>query len=196
MHKGEIEKLKKEIKRLQKLAYRDELTGLYNRRGFKDAAGNVIAAVIGPRTNRLRNKRKSFLVQNFGLIIFDVDNFKKFNDVYGHLVGDVVLKNIGRIILKNVRDIDIVARWGGEELVIGLVGAAENDSFRAAEKIRRAIESGRFVHAGQRLKLTVSGGVADLVRIGNFADLFSAADKALYRAKKLGKNRIFRYSEL
>lgn len=193
---NQIRKLQAEIRRLRNLAYRDELTGLYNRRGFKDAVGKAITAVIGSRTNRLRNKRKSFLVQNFGLIAFDIDNFKKFNDTYGHLAGDAVLKNLSRLISKNVRDVDVVARWGGEEIIVGLVGAAESDSFRVAEKIRRTIERKPFIHAGRRLNLTVSGGVADLAKIGDFTTLFNAADRALYRAKKLGKNRIARYSQL
>ncbi|KKU91191.1 MAG: hypothetical protein UY23_C0003G0029 [Candidatus Jorgensenbacteria bacterium GW2011_GWA1_48_11] len=193
MTRTEIQKLKKEIKRLKELAYKDELTGLFNRHGFKEEARKFVSAVV--RFGRT-NKRKSFLVKNFGLIVFDIDDFKKLNDAYGHLAGDLVLKSLSRFISRRVRDSDIVARWGGEEIIVGLVGASESDAFGVAENIRRGIAGKELNYNRRKINLSVSGGVADMVKIGDFEKLFDRADKALYRAKKLGKNRIILYSDL
>ena len=193
MTRTEIQKLKKEIKRLKELAYKDELTGLFNRHGFKEEARKFVSAVV--RFGRT-NKRKSFLVKNFGLIVFDIDDFKKLNDAYGHLAGDLVLKSLSRIISRRVGDSDIVARWGGEEIIVGLVGASESDAFGVAENIRRGIAGKELNYNRRKINLSVSGGVADMVKIGDFEKLFDRADKALYRAEKLGKNRIILYSDL
>src|ERR1051325_2878685 len=108
-------RLIKEIERLKLLAYKDELTGLVNRRGFKEEAEKFISEVMREKG---KEHRKSFAIRNFGLIIFDVDNFKKINDTYGHPAGDEALKFLGKKVVGRVRDIDIVGRWGGEELVV------------------------------------------------------------------------------
>lgn len=194
MNKTQVQKLQKEIKRLKELAYKDELTGLFNRHGFKEEAQKFVSAVT--ELGKSNNKRKSFLVKNFALIIFDIDNFKNFNDSYGHLAGDLVLKSLSRFISKQVRDSDIVARWGGEEIIVGLVGASENDAFGVADKIRQGIADKKLNYDKRKINMTVSGGAADMTKIGDFEKLFGRADKALYRAKKLGKNRIVRYSDL
>ncbi|MEK9150967.1 MAG: GGDEF domain-containing protein [Patescibacteria group bacterium] len=193
----EIQRLKKEIERLKEAAYKDELTRLYNRRGFKSEAEKFLKEIAAFK--KYPNKRESFLVKNFGLIVFDIDNFKKFNDQYGHPAGDEVLKKLSGLILERIRDIDLAARWGGEEIVVGLVGASEKDAFNIAEDIREKLTRQKFNWQGEKLGFTVSGGVADFdedKKLKNFDELFDLADKALYAAKERGKNRIVKSSDL
>jgi len=172
-----IKKLEKEIKKLRELAYKDELTKLYNRHGFKE-------------------KRKKSSIKDFSLIVFDIDNFKKLNDKHGHPAGDEALKFLSNLILKRVRDIDVVARWGGEEIIVGLIGASENNAYNVADDIREKLEKNKLIYHRQKISFTVSGGVADFDKNKDFEHLFHCADRALYKAKKMGKNRIVRYTDL
>lgn len=187
----EIKKLKKEIQKLKELAYKDELTGLYNRRGFKEEAEKFIKEVISFK--KFPKRRKTFLLKNFSLVIFDIDNFKKLNDVYGHQAGDEALKILSKLILERVRDIDLVSRWGGEEIILGLVGADENDAYKIADDIREKISKTKFKWGRKNLSFTISGGAADFNRAKNFEELIRKVDEALYQAKKEGKNRIIKY---
>lgn len=191
--KDAIQRLKNEIKKLKELAYKDELTNLFNRRGFKEGAEKFIKEVISFR--QYPEKRKSLLVKNFSLVIFDIDNFKKFNDYYGHQAGDQVLKILSKLILERVRDIDVVARWGGEEIILGLVGANENDAFHVAEDIRKKVAETKFKWRKKTLRFTISGGVAGSGGVKKFDDLFLRADQALHQAKKEGKNLIIKSKE-
>ncbi len=185
-----INQLKKEIKRLKELVYKDELTKLYNRRGFKEEADKFIHEVI--TSKKYQEKRKSFLIKNFSLIVFDIDNFKKLNDTYGHEAGDQALRLISQLILERVREVDIVARWGGEEIIVGLVGASETDAFKIADDIREKIERMKLKWRGKVIKFTINGGVASFDKIKKFEELFRQADKSLYEAKNSGKNIIFK----
>lgn len=189
-----IEELEEETKRLKELAYKDELTELYNRHGFKEESTKFINEVIGYLRNPAR--RKDFLVRNFSLVIFDIDNFKKINDTYGHQAGDVILKLVSKIIKERVRDIDMVARWGGEEIIIGLVGSEEVNAYQIADDIRKKIEEAKVDWNGKTIKFTVSGGVASLLGAEDFDTLFHNADEALYEAKQAGKNKIVKASDL
>lgn len=178
--------LEAEIKRLKELAYKDELTGLFNRRGSKKESQKFIKEVVAYKN--VKEKRESFIVSNFSIIVFDIDNFKKINDKHGHTAGDRALKNLAKLIQERVRAIDLVARWGGEELVVGLVGADEKDAFNIADDIREKVE--------KNFNFTVSGGVAAFDHARNFEELFEKADKALYKAKRSGKNKIIKFSDL
>lgn len=178
--------LEKELKRLRELAYKDELTGLFNRRGFKEESARFLAEVT--KFRKQPERRESFVVKNFGLILFDIDNFKKLNDTYGHEAGDKALQKLAAIIAERVREIDIVSRWGGEEIIVGLVGAAERDAYNIAESIREKVK--------KETKFTVSGGVVSFDEAHNFDKLFELADKALYKAKNSGKNKIIKASSL
>jgi len=213
-----IEKLEKEIRKLQKLAYKDELTKLYNRHGFKGESEKVINQVTAFLKHK--DKRKSLIIKNFSLIIFDLDNFKNLNDTYGHQAGDEALKFFSNLVSERVRGIDSVARWGGEEIVVGLTGADEKDACMVAEGIREKLESSHFIYKKKKIKLTVSGGVASLDKTlrqvrrahrkrsqdealrltqdktGDFEKIFLHADRALYRAKDSGKNNIIKWSDL
>lgn len=183
-----LKQLQKEIDRLKKLAYRDELTGLYNRHGFKEESEKFIQEVVEFKKNPER--RKSFLVKNFSLVIFDIDNFKKLNDTNGHQAGDKALAILGELLRKTVRSVDIVARWGGEEIVLGLVGASNDEAFEIADNIRKKIAENSFKWGRKTISFTVSGGVACLENAGDFETVFACADKALYKAKHNGKNQI------
>ena len=187
-------KLKEEIKRLKESAYKDELTKLYNRRGFKEEAEKFLKEAVA--FQKYPGRRERFLVKNFALAVFDIDNFKRLNDVYGHQAGDEALKILGKLILARIRDIDVAARWGGEEFILGLIGANENDAYNIADDIREKIAETKFKYGKKNLKFTVSGGVADFNQTKNFEDLFKLADKAMYKAKKQGKNKIIKSSEI
>jgi diguanylate cyclase (GGDEF)-like protein len=189
-----IKQLEKEIKKLKELVYKDELTKLYNRRGFKEEAEKFISQIIASK--KYQEKRKSFFIKNFSLIVFDIDDFKKLNDEYGHPAGDEGLKLFSNLILERVRNIDVVARWGGEEIIIGLVGASENDAYNIADDIREKLEKKELIYHRQKIKFTVSGGVASFEEAKDFDHLFDCTDKALYKAKRTGKNKIIKHSDL
>lgn len=195
----ELKKLKQElyrkdleIRELKSLVNKDSLTGLSNRRGFEEEVRHLVKDVIFAKENP--EARKHFYIDSISIIFFDIDNFKKFNDTYGHKTGDQVLKQISQIISQKVRSIDFVGRWGGEELVVALIGSHEEDAYLKAEEIRRAIKS-RVKIKGE--KVTVSIGIAELKSKLDFEDLIKQADKAMYAAKKeRGKDNVVRFSEI
>jgi diguanylate cyclase (GGDEF)-like protein len=161
-------------KELEVLSVTDRLTGLFNRRKLDEVLDEEL----------IRCRR--YAVQ-FAAILMDIDHFKHVNDTHGHAVGDVVLKEMGRIARESTRDADALARYGGEEFVIvcrhsTLVGAVET-----AERIREAIAKHFFPVAGH---LTASFGVAACCEDDTAATLLERADAALYRAKALGRNRV------
>lgn len=180
---SEIQKLRKEVERLQKFAHHDELTGLLNRHGFREDAEKFLGIL-----SQDQKRRKSFMLQNFGLVIFDIDYFKRLNDAYGHAAGDEALRLFAKIVKERIRDIDLAGRWGGEEIVLGLVGASARDAFKVAEDIRKNLLEHSFNYKRKRISFTVSAGVADAKTSKNLNTLLDAADKALYKAKKIGRN--------
>lgn len=182
----QIEELKTEIEKLKTLTNKDELTGLLNRRGFKEEAGQFLSEVSSFKDHPER--RSSMVIKDFSLIIFDIDDFKKINDTHGHQVGDRALQFLSKLILDRSREIDLVARWGGEEIIVGLPGADIEDAFNFAEDVRKKLESSEG-----EVKFTVSGGVAGFHEAGDFERLFKNADTALYEAKSSGKNKITKY---
>lgn len=195
----EIQKLKKElyqkdleIKELKSLATKDPLTSLNNRRGFEEEVRRLIRDLVFTKENP--EARKHFYIDSISIIFFDIDNFKKLNDTYGHKIGDQVLQQISQIIRQKVRNIDFIGRWGGEEFVVALVGSHEDDAYRKAEEIRKAIKS--RVKAGNEI-VTISIGLAELKDGVSFEDLIKLADKAMYVAKnEKGKDNVVRSSEL
>ena len=190
----EIKELLVEIERLKKIAYRDELTGLYNRYGLKDTLSKFIGEIR--KLKDKENQRKSVFIKDIALIIFDIDNFKRLNDTYGHPAGDEALKLFSNIIEKNIRDIDLGTRWGGEEMVVALVGANEEDAFRVADRIRNDMEGTVLKFKEEEIKFTVSGGVCRFDENFDLEENLGDADKALYEAKDSGKNKIIKFSDL
>ena len=192
--KTEIQCLKEEIKKLKELAYKDELTSLYNRRGFRDGIEGFLSELKW--SSERPEQRESVFIKNFSIILFDIDDFKKVNDTFGHDVGDKVLVFLSDVVRENIRDIDLSARWGGEEVILGLVGASEEDAYKIADRIREQVSSEKLKIDGKEIYFTISGGVASFNETGDFDEMFRCADKALYDAKKNGKNRIVKYSKL
>ena len=126
------------------------------------------------------------------VILLDIDYFKAVNDAHGHLAGDAVLKDIAKVLLDAVRSNDVVARWGGEEMLVVAKGCDLNTAMQLAEKIRAQIAAHEFAWGGATFKVTASFGVAQVTTRENRAALFARADRALYVAKESGRNRIER----
>ncbi len=164
---------------LRVLALRDALTGLYNRRYMEDALQREL--------HRAERTGKPV-----ALIMIDVDHFKRFNDTFGHDAGDFVLSVMARTITENIRPSDIACRYGGEELAVVLAEAPLECAVERAERLRVAIRETSLTHRGQLLPSpTASFGVAAYpAHGGNVADLAKSADRALYRAKQAGRDRV------
>lgn len=166
---------------IKKQANTDVLTGLNNRRVFNREIENLV---------KLKNR--------FSVVIYDIDDFKKVNDVYGHLVGDEVLKNVADIIKRSIRKTDIACRYGGEEIVIIFKDLSKEDAYVISERIRKRIEN-THVFAGEKvIKVTVSGGVSSYPDDGITADeILEKADLILYsECKSKGKNRVCIYPKM
>lgn len=165
--------------KLQELASRDGLTGLFNHRHFQEALARELD----------RAGRHSHPVS---LVLFDIDHFKVVNDTYGHPAGDAVLQALSQRALELLRPSDILARYGGEEFAVILPETGEKGAFVLAERLRRGIEQMHIVAEGHTLSVTVSLGVSTWTpkrRGVGKAELVAAADSALYRSKKNGRNR-------
>jgi diguanylate cyclase (GGDEF)-like protein len=165
-----------QIEEATRRARTDALTGLANRRAFDEALARAIA-----EADRFGH--------NVGLVVCDVDNFKRVNDLYGHEVGDHVLRSIAASLSTGVRGVDLVARYGGEEIVMLLGKADVAMAWEVAERMRAVIE-GKTIGVGEHLvHVTASFGVASYPETARLGDeLFPAADKALYAAKREGRN--------
>lgn len=171
-------KLGETLEALRKLATRDPLTGLLNRREFD-------RIVADERERALRFEH------GLGLVMIDIDHFKAVNDTHGHPVGDIVLREVARRLSTQVRSVDRLARFGGEEFALVLVETDPGAAFEAAQRICAAVAA-EPVPAGETLRLhvTISAGVALLPQhAGTEAELVAAADRALYAAKQRGRNR-------
>lgn len=188
-------------KKLSQMAIKDGLTQLYNQLYIKERLDNEI-------------KRAEQFNQPMSVLMLDIDDFKKFNDFYGHLAGDNCLKNMSNLIKENCRDIDIPARYGGEEFLVILPGAKSSEATQVAEKIRQSIANYQFPTSGspnrtepmgrenkapadKTTSLTISIGVSSYYKesgIKTANELIKAADNALlHQAKKKGKNQIALY---
>jgi diguanylate cyclase (GGDEF)-like protein len=165
---------------VQRQAVTDELTGLFNHRRFQE-----VMAVEMERAKRFG--------QPMGLIMLDIDNFKRVNDTYGHMQGDLVLREVARVLRDSSREIDEPARYGGEEMAVALPQTDLEGAYRFAERVRRRIEALQLpiLDDGGTLRVTASFGAASAPgSADNDKDaLVAAADAALYRAKRSGKNR-------
>jgi len=162
---------------LDKVAFYDSLTRVYNRRKLLQ----LLQAEL---------KRVKRYGRPLSILLLDIDDFKKINDTYGHNFGDTVLKDFARILRQVTRETDYVGRWGGEEFLIILPETTKEEAFKVAEKIRKHIED--YFEENYGKKITVSIG---LTEIRHFDDtillkIIDMADKALYKAKKDGKNRV------
>jgi len=168
------------------LSLSDELTGLFNRRGFDYRL----------RMELNRAKREQTIVS---LLMIDIDNFKKYNDVYGHLQGDAALQIVARVIKNTLkRPADFAARWGGEEFIALLPDTDMAGALGLAEQIRKNIEGTAIIcEDGSSAGVTVSIGANLLMPTRDMSvhTFISGADKALYAAKESGRNRVNKYEE-
>lgn len=178
---------------LQKQVIYDGLTQIYNRAYFDVRLEQELS-----RSNRYHTP--------FSLLILDIDRFKKFNDTYGHQVGDEVLKAVAKALIDSTRESDLVFRYGGEEFAVllpntGVQGAAQyaerlklhvDGTIKTAERLRHNIKMQRLKHDGKELAVSVSIGISTYMggdKHLNMAGIIKQADEALYRAKQTGKDR-------
>jgi len=164
-------------KHLKELSYIDGLTGAYNRRAFERRLLEEYA----------RHKRKGMPL---GIIMFDLDFFKLVNDTYGHPFGDVVLKHIVKICMANLLTEDFLARYGGEEFVCLLTDQNTEQTRIVAERLREQIEQLPAVEGDLSVSVTISLGIADSTDCDHHDKLLWLADRALYEAKRKGRNRV------
>jgi diguanylate cyclase (GGDEF)-like protein len=167
------------LKEQRMLAKTDGLTGLMNRTHLLARAREMLAADPGPRT--------------LGVFLFDIDHFKHYNDSNGHLPGDELLKALSQLLRENIREGELIGRYGGEEFIMVMPDVDREGALGAAERIRRLIAAHPFPHASKQPtgSVTVSGGVS--VWPMDSADLdalLRKADEALYAAKRAGRNGV------
>jgi len=181
-HQDELKKKNRQLEdmlaRVESLAIMDPLTGLYNRRRFENIFTNEFK----------RATRYQFPI---ACMMIDIDHFKLINDAHGHQEGDTVLKEVARIIQATIREVDTPARWGGEEFVVLIPNTSKEKALLAAERVRKAVASCEFTRT-ETQKVTISIGVAGIPdpSIDSLDKMIHAADLAMYKAKKNGRNRV------
>ncbi|MDX9691657.1 MAG: sensor domain-containing diguanylate cyclase [Acholeplasmataceae bacterium] len=159
----------------KELSLIDPLTGLFNRRYLDERF--------------YQDFKETLKTGQLGVLFIDLDDFKKVNDIYGHLVGDEILKTVSSTIIHNLRESDYVFRYGGEEIVVFLKDVSHDDLFRIAEKLRILTAASSTRNIEQKLASTISVG-ATMFEIGeSIYQAIHRADKAMYQAKRLGKNQ-------
>ncbi len=168
---------------MQELATKDGLTKLYNHSYFQEALDREIE-------NAQRNQIP------LSLLMMDIDKFKNFNDTYGHQVGDEVLKELAKLLQKEVRSVDTVARYGGEEFSIILPGTDEKEAYQVAIRINEKVRNMVVKYEELKLNVTISIGVASYGLGGSKKELINQADQACYAAKNLGRDQTFKASDL
>ncbi len=175
----EMEQLRTKLSSSYEEARTDPLSTLLNRRGLMEALQKLTQQSMASDTT-------------FAVIIFDIDFFKKINDTFGHTVGDSVIRYVARVFRNETKGQDLLARVGGEEFVLVLPDTSYDNAMRLAGKIRQAIESKQLSVRlnNQPLRFTVSAGVALWQRGEPLEALFERADRALYQAKRKGRNRV------
>ncbi|RXJ99556.1 hypothetical protein CRU98_05885 [Arcobacter sp. CECT 8986] len=169
---NDVSKYNEKIYTLEQKAMTDELTTAYNK--------SAITSIL-----------KYWLqMQDFCLIIFDIDYFKNINDTYGHYIGDCILKDLTKVIKSSLHKDDILGRFGGEEFIILLDDRSDNNIENIANRIRKKIMSSTFNYEELHINITISLGVTFCKKDESFEDVYKRVDEALYQAKKEGRNRV------
>jgi diguanylate cyclase (GGDEF)-like protein len=177
--------LEEQNSKLEQMANTDFLTGVNNRRHFFNVAESEFNAAL----------RKNIPVS---VTLFDVDYYKNVNDTAGHLVGDAVLSNLAKFIFSHVRSQDVMARYGGDEFVVLHPSLDKHGAYRIADTVRKRVEENTFLSEDREIRLTISAGVEDTLGCSDdscFDDVLSRADRALYLAKRAGRNKVVVYQE-
>jgi diguanylate cyclase len=177
---AEINNLRQDLDDLRRVSLVDALTGIANRKAFDQRLREAVAEALEHGTS-------------LALIMIDIDHFKKFNDTYGHQIGDGVLRLVARTLREGTKGRDLVARYGGEEFAVILVGSNLHGAVAVAEQLRKSVGSKRITKkgagGGSLGSITLSLGVAAYVPGEPLGKLVSRADQALYLAKRTGRNR-------
>lgn len=174
----QIKQVQSREKKLAEEILKDPLTGIANRRAYE-----IRIAEEWERFQRYGHV--------FSIAIFDIDHFKGINDSYGHKAGDMILKELARLMKTSLRKSDFIARYGGEEFVVIFTGTNIQGAREAAEKLRQVIEKTRFVLRKQEVPVTISAGVSQVKPDDkSLIDTFERADKALYVSKNSGRNKV------
>lgn len=162
---------------LEHAAVTDGLTGMYNRRYFDEALAEYLVAF-------------GKIKKPIGMVILDLDHFKKVNDTHGHDVGDEVLRQVAECLKVFTRYHDVLSRLGGEEFAILSPNITESQLYSLSDRIRQAVSELRIVNGNVTLKVTVSAGLAIWDGVESGEELYRRADKQLYEAKRKGRNRV------
>lgn len=165
-------KTRTNTQRYKDLAYRDQLTGVFNRHRLSEVFSSLVQQKIP-----------------FGCVVVDIDNFKQINDTYGHTTGDAILKSFADFVAENIRHDDYFGRWGGEEFILFIPDIDQRRLFQKIDSLREKISKHPFCIEDA---LTVSIGLGMYDAEEKLETLVQKVDKALYRAKKAGKNRVER----
>lgn len=172
----QTQEVKKSLERIRLLATQDELTGLANRR-------HLLALLKVEQTRQQRTG------QPLSLVLIDLDHFKRVNDAYGHLAGDVVLKGFADAACSTLRGSDVLSRWGGEEFLLMLPDTGLDEAERCVDRMREGLAQVVFTEVAPDLQITFSAGLS-VCRAGETLEaVIERADQAMYRAKAMGRNR-------
>lgn len=170
-------KLNKSLTVIKEMSIRDELTGAYNRRHIIEQFEN-------------ERQRVSRGGARFSLVMLDIDHFKAVNDTLGHLAGDEVLRGTSDVIRSTLRSVDLYGRFGGEEFLIIMTQTDIEGAMICVERVRKAVEQKRFPSLGNDFRVTASLGLTDYRENEKIDTTIARADRALYRAKEAGRNRV------
>jgi diguanylate cyclase (GGDEF)-like protein len=169
--------LSEAYEKIEELALTDSLTGIPNRRNITSVLHKEVS----------RSSRNGYV---FSMIMCDIDFFKKVNDNYGHDVGDYVLQRVSKILKKNLREQDVVSRWGGEEFLIMLPDTELDSAFFVAEKLRVAIKDAKMEFEEHSFGITMTFGVSEFNRQNGLEKSIKKADDALYEGKQTGRDKV------
>jgi diguanylate cyclase (GGDEF)-like protein len=178
-----VQEIRNSKKQIEYLAQTDELTELWNLKMFMLLAGMELK----------RSTRHSY---PFSIVMFDADELKQINDTYGHNIGNNYIKLLGKTIKESVRGTDVTARYGGDEFIVLMSETECNDALKASERVKKIIGSKELDVSGKKIKSTVSIGIAGYPKNGtDLQELMNKADKAMYKSKGEGKNRVSIFEE-
>lgn len=183
---GELQSLNTELveanRKLDDLSKIDDLTGIYNRRYLMDSLSYELWRCMRYRCP-------------LSFAIFDIDHFKNVNDTYGHLTGDLVLRQFASLLRAELRKTDVLGRYGGEEFGVILVGTPIAKGIMSADRVRESVSKANFGPKQTPIQMTVSAGVSCLTEGLTIEALLDEADKSLYEAKRTGRNRVVSFQE-